>query len=125
MALDGITNHGEVSETNMFTVESSTAQDEFKRFTAYCSDTLTCALYGKNVTELWTNLIHQANNDPIPAPGCVESGACRQNVTGEDILFGLQNALVTKLSQKHGFANSQAGTTTEKLYPKHSPGTQL
>jgi hypothetical protein len=90
MALDSNVDHAQ-SETNMFVAEGSTAEDEFKRFAQYCgNEEPACALYGKNVSALWNQLVDQANITPIPAPGCVESSDCRPTVTGEDLLFGLE-----------------------------------
>lgn len=95
MALDGITDHA-TTETNMWVTESSTAEDEFKRFALYCSTNSTCPLYGQNVTDVFIKLIDQAAIEPIPAPGCIESKACQPNVTNEDILFIVQPGLVFK-----------------------------
>lgn len=101
MALDSNVDHAQ-SETNMFVAEGSTAEDEFKRFAQYCgNEEPTCALYGKNFTALWNQLVDQANASPIPAPGCAQSGNCRLNVTGEDLLFGLEPQEEQKFSN-HG-----------------------
>jgi len=90
MALDSNVDHTQ-SETNTFVAEGSTAEDEFKRFAQYCgNEEPTCALYGKNFSALWNQLIDQANSTPIPAPGCIKTGDCRPTVTGNDILFGLE-----------------------------------
>ena len=94
MALDGILDHSG-SDSNRLAVEAAAAEDAFKRFAQWCSETSTCALYGKNVTDLWIKLVAQANIEPIAAPGC-SSGRCRLNVTGEDILFGLQAQMIFK-----------------------------
>ncbi|CZR64585.1 uncharacterized protein PAC_14483 [Phialocephala subalpina] len=93
MVLVANADHG-VTETSMFVTESSTAEDEFKRFALYCSTTPECALYGKNATDLFLELIDQASTAPIPALGCTGNGDCRTNVTSEDILFIVQNFLV-------------------------------
>lgn len=90
MALDSNVDHAQ-SETNMFVAEGSTAEDELKRFAQYCgNEEPKCALYGKDVSALWTQLVDQANASLIPAPDCVESGDCRPTVTGNDLLFGLE-----------------------------------
>jgi pimeloyl-ACP methyl ester carboxylesterase len=95
MVLDGNVDHG-TTETNMWVVESSTAEDEFKRFASYCGTNSKCPLYGQNVTDVFIKLIDQAAIEPIPAPGCITSSQCQPNVTNEDILFGLEQFLVFK-----------------------------
>lgn len=97
MVLDGNVDHG-TTETNFFVVESSTAEDEFKRFAAYCSTTSTCPLYGQNVTNIFVKLIDSASIEPIPAPGCEITNECRSNITNEDILFSVQPHLTFKQS---------------------------
>lgn len=100
MALDSNVDHAQ-SETNMFVAEGSTAEDEFKRFAQYCgNEEPSCSLFGQNISAVWNHLIDSANANPIPAPGCVTSGACRPTVTGEDILFGLEANVESKSGKR-------------------------
>ncbi len=95
MALDAILDHSMPGIATLI-AESSTYETEMRAFASWCASTPDCAIHDRNVTELFTSLISQANTSPIPAPGCVQSGTCHPNVTGEDILFSAQPMLVFK-----------------------------
>ncbi|KAF2490106.1 hypothetical protein BU16DRAFT_553292 [Lophium mytilinum] len=94
LALDAITDHSQ-SETSTLVTEASTYADALGRFLEWCEDTPDCAI-GKNATRVFDEFLEKADKTPVPAPGCVESGACRANVTGEELRFAVQELLAFK-----------------------------
>ena len=62
----------------------------------WCSQEPDCALNGRDVTAFFDDLVQRADQDPIPAPRCVELGYCRPTVTGEDIRFNMQGLILIK-----------------------------
>jgi pimeloyl-ACP methyl ester carboxylesterase len=99
IALDAIVNHNE-SGAVTFAIEASTYERELDRFAEWCNNSTDCALHGENVTSIFDTLISNATKKAIPAPGCEGGGPsyapCRQNVTGEEILFAVQQLLTFK-----------------------------
>lgn len=95
MALDGALDHSQ-SETTVHFVEAIANEQVFGRFAAWCAETKECALNGRDVLEEFDALVKQADEKPIPAPGCVKSGECRATVTGDDIRFNVQGKLLFK-----------------------------
>jgi pimeloyl-ACP methyl ester carboxylesterase len=99
MALDGAFDHSQ-SEDAWHLTEVHSVEDSFMRFSQWCSETKECALYGKDIPAEYDKLIQQANQNPIPAKLCAETGACRATVTGDDIL----KIFFASLISKDGFA---------------------
>ena len=96
IVLDGNVDHSQ-STLSTFEAESATYEAELTRFISWCESNTTCALNGKNVTKVWTDLVDSAFAQPIPAPGCKDPAAgCKTTVHGGDILFGAQGFLVWK-----------------------------
>lgn len=93
MVLDGNMDHSQ-SETSTLVGESSTYEIVLGRFADWCSRNSTCALYERDVLQLFDHLVATAAKSPIPAPACKVSGACRSNVTGEEIRTNAQNYLL-------------------------------
>ncbi|PWY81509.1 alpha/beta-hydrolase [Aspergillus sclerotioniger CBS 115572] len=95
MALDGNMDHNEAC-TYSLVVPSSAYETELVRFGSWCAWNSSCALHGTDVLQLFDNLTAQADHHPIPAPGCNISGACRSDVTGEELRDNLRDWLSFK-----------------------------
>ncbi|ETN37857.1 uncharacterized protein HMPREF1541_07480 [Cyphellophora europaea CBS 101466] len=91
LALDGITDHAQ-SATDTFVTEVSTYERSFERFAEWCDENEDCALHGEDVQEILVRLVDEANDNPIPAPGC-DDKVCRSNMNGYEILQVTQNGL--------------------------------
>src|SRR5690348_6705886 len=81
LALDGALAHS-LPPLTLFKDESHAYEDSLNRFFDWCAQTTSCALHGRNVARLFDTLVASADRHPIPAPACVQSGACRPSVTG-------------------------------------------
>ena len=92
VVLDRNLDHSQ-SLTAALVTETTTYETKLEHFFSWCSESKDCLLHGQNVTQIFVSLVVQADKDPIPAPGCYSSGACRPRVTGEDILFNRQPML--------------------------------
>ncbi|CRG86140.1 hypothetical protein PISL3812_03143 [Talaromyces islandicus] len=93
MVLDGNMDHSQ-SETSTLVGESNTYETVLHRFAEWCTKNSTCALYERDVLQIFDDLVATAAKSPIPAPACQVSGACRSNVTAEEILLNVQNYLL-------------------------------
>ena len=91
MALDGIVDHTQ-SETVTLNEEASTYEMTLARFFAWCNTTSTCTLHGQDAAGVYESIIHNAEEEAIPAPSC--SSHCRSDVTGEEIRSNIQNLLL-------------------------------
>jgi pimeloyl-ACP methyl ester carboxylesterase len=97
MALDGALDHSQ-SENTFHFVEVKAYELVLERFAAWCKATADCALTGKEVLKEFDALVKKADAEPIPAPDCVKSGACRPTVTGDDIRSAVQEGLLSTQS---------------------------
>lgn len=88
-----------LDEVSNLVTESTAYETELVRFADWCFANSSCALHGKDVLGLFDEIVSTANKSPIPAPGCAVSGACRSNVTGEEIRFNVQEFLLFKEPQ--------------------------
>ncbi|HMJ34996.1 MAG TPA: alpha/beta hydrolase [Baekduia sp.] len=94
MALDGISNHS-TSINTLFSDAAASYEDTLNRFAAWCSQTSSCALNGRDVLGLFDSLVQQADQQPIPAPECAD-GSCRPAVTGGELRMNAFNMLLVK-----------------------------
>ena len=94
MALDAIANHSSSLNT-IFSDSAAAYEDTFNRFAAWCAQTATCALHGRDVPALFDALVARADQQPIPAPACAD-GTCRPTVTGGEIRMNAFNWLLVK-----------------------------
>src|SRR3954447_7639839 len=83
MALDAIANHS-VSVNTLFADAAATYEDTLNRFAAWCVQTSSCPLHGRDVLALFDSVVQRADQQPIPASECAD-GHCRPTVTGGDI----------------------------------------
>jgi pimeloyl-ACP methyl ester carboxylesterase len=97
MVLDGALDHAQHGLA-MLDNEARAHEKELERFAQWCAETEDCALHGQDALEVYDEVIATADAQPIPAPLCVESGACRPEATGEDIQFLVQGLLMFKHS---------------------------
>jgi pimeloyl-ACP methyl ester carboxylesterase len=93
MALDGALDHSQ-SENTFHFVEVKAYEQVLERFAAWCGASSDCVLNGKDVLKEFDALVKKADAEPIPAPDCVTSGACRPTVTGDDIRSAVQGNLL-------------------------------
>jgi pimeloyl-ACP methyl ester carboxylesterase len=93
MALDGALDHGQRALA-MLDNEARAYDTALERFAAWCDETEPCALHGQDVLAVYDELVVAADETPIPAPHCAETGACREEATGEDIRFAVQGLLL-------------------------------
>ena len=92
LALDGALDHS-LRPVTLFRDEVRAYADAFDRFVAWCARTTDCALHGRDVAGLFDRLLATAARTPIPAPQCAQ-GACRTEVTAEDVRFNTQGLLL-------------------------------
>lgn len=94
MALDGALAYP-LSPTTMLADEALAYRDAFGRFADWCAETADCALHGEDAAAVFAQLAARADAAPIPAPGCAAGGACRAEVSGDDLRLNAQQFLLT------------------------------
>ena len=94
IALDGILDHS-IPIGALFADDAVAYEDTFNRFAAWCAQTADCALHGRDVGALFDRLVEQADQRPIPVPGC-PAAPCPAPVTGGDIRLNAYNLLLFK-----------------------------
>ena len=94
MALDAIANHSS-SVNTIFSDAAATYEDTLERFAAWCAQTSSCPLHGRDVLALFDSVVQRADQQPIPAPKCAD-GSCRPTVTGGEIRMQALFLLVMK-----------------------------
>ena len=94
MALDAIANHS-VSVNTLFADAAATYEDTLNRFAAWCAQTSSCPLHGRDVLALFDSVVQRADQQPIPAPECAD-GRCRPTVTGGEIRMNALFLLLAK-----------------------------
>jgi pimeloyl-ACP methyl ester carboxylesterase len=94
MALDAIANHS-VSVNALFADAAAAYEDALNRFAAWCAQTSSCPLHGRDVLALFDSVVQRADQQPIPAPDCAD-GSCRPTVTGGEIRLQALFQLVIK-----------------------------
>lgn len=120
MVLDGVDDH---SASEIYTVlgETGAYERELVRFFDWCQSNTTCALYGQDIASIYDNLVAQAEQSPIPAPGCLASadtisaGTCFPNVTGQDLRFNPQGLGLLTYKEPNQFSPGGWGTLGEAL----------
>ena len=83
LALDGALDPS-LSQPIMLANEASAAEDVFDRWAAWCQGAPSCPLHGRDVTQVYDDLIAAANRSPIPAPSVGQPG---HRVSGEEIQY--------------------------------------
>jgi pimeloyl-ACP methyl ester carboxylesterase len=87
MVLDAVVDHS-LSETYSMVEGGKTYEFTLNKFFSWCNTTLDCALHSKDIASIFDKLVEDGDKNPIPAPECKSqgAGACRADVTGEEIL---------------------------------------
>lgn len=97
MALDGVVSHNQ-SNTDLIVTEASAYEQGVVRFAKWCDNSTECALHGRDVGKLFEQLVSNTASEAIAAPGCADAmmswAPCYQNITGEEILFIVQQLLL-------------------------------
>ena len=110
IVLDGNVDHSQ-SETSALHAESTTYEDTLNKFFNWCNTSATaeeCPFQKQDLPRLFENLIAEAEQHPIPAPGCGENGSnCSPQVSDKDILYNVQPMLVF-VAPITGYANGWA-----------------
>jgi pimeloyl-ACP methyl ester carboxylesterase len=91
IALDGILQHSQYEATNLF-VDTSSYELTLTHFFEWARTSVSSALQGQSVNQLWTSLLDNATSTPIPALSCNGTN-CRPDVNAEEILFKVQGYL--------------------------------
>ncbi len=94
MALDAIANHS-TSVNTLFADAAATYEDTLNRFAAWCAQTSSCPLHGRDVLTLFDSVVQRADRQPIPARECA-GGGCRPTVTGGEIRMNALFLLLAK-----------------------------
>jgi hypothetical protein len=94
MALDAIANHS-VSVNTLFSDAAAAYEDTLNRFAAWCAQTSSCPLHGRDVLALFDSVVQRADQQPITAPECAD-GSCRPTVTGGEIRMDALFLLLAK-----------------------------
>ncbi|PHH92347.1 hypothetical protein CDD83_7725 [Cordyceps sp. RAO-2017] len=100
MVLDGVLDHSQNDIDGLMT-ETVTLENSFDRFCSWCNGTSRCVFHGQNLPAIFDAMVNQANEKPIPAPGCrsvheATAGggqACRSDVTGYELISNMQSSL--------------------------------
>lgn len=108
MALDGILDHTQ-SETITLNDKSTTCQMTLNQFFAWCNTTSSRTLHDQDPAGVYESAIRTADENPISAPSCISlgDGACRSDVTSEEVRFNLQILLL--------FQTATAGSAGREL----------
>ena len=120
MVLDGNVDHS-LSETSALHAESSTYEDALNQFFLWCNTIATleeCPLKGRDLPNVFDQLVATANKSPIPALECSgnASSPCRPDVNGEDIRTNIQgNGYLAFVPALTGVPNSGWATLAGAL----------
>lgn len=91
LALDGVLQHSQSEAANILT-EISAYSLGLTHFFDWAGKNESSALKYQDVEALWTSLLKNATETPIPAPSC-NGTDCRTDVNAEEILFNAQHFL--------------------------------
>ena len=94
LVLDGNVDHFQ-TETSAMVTEAETYETEFVRFADWCASTTDCPLYGKDILQMFDQMMKNCTESPLSAPGC-DDVQCRLYVTSEELRINLQTWLVYK-----------------------------
>ncbi|MEV8440645.1 alpha/beta hydrolase [Actinosynnema sp. NPDC051121] len=69
MYLDSVLDHTTRSWMDWLVPRARTAERNMARFAEWCGGEVTCALHGRDVLEVWDEVVERAAREPIPAGG--------------------------------------------------------
>ena len=64
MVVDGTGDHGGDFERAQYALAADNVV-RWQRFTSWCVENTSCALYGQNVAKLWQGIVAKANREPL------------------------------------------------------------
>lgn len=111
MVLDGDVDHSETAAATLY-IPSATYENSLDRFFDWCASNATaCGFVGDDLPKMFDDLMIAANQEPIPAPGCLPdantalAGGCEPTAAGTDMLINIQAFLTFKYSLLNGTIN--------------------
>ncbi|MCO1580897.1 alpha/beta hydrolase [Crossiella sp. SN42] len=72
--LDSVYDHTNRSQRDWVSSRAEVAERNLHRFGDWCARTPDCALHGRDLVKVWTDLVARAERQPIPAPGAKFGG---------------------------------------------------
>ncbi|KAK5991722.1 Serine protease Hip1-like protein [Cladobotryum mycophilum] len=123
MILDGVLDHS-ATEVPSLVTETTTIENTLNEFFKWCNTTSDCAFHGQDLPAIFDTLIDNANKKPIPAPQCLppdeaaKQGApsCRSDVTGYELLAGVQGSLIFPTGLVNGYSWVNVSQDLHKAY---------
>ncbi|KAJ8131965.1 hypothetical protein O1611_g1661 [Lasiodiplodia mahajangana] len=110
MAIQGIVDHSEAATTAVQTM-SSGYEATMHKFFDWCQTNETCALHGQDPRAVLDSVVAAAHENPIPAPGCLQTGpgACFADVSDEELLTNAQVLLAAAPPKLSGWSSLAKG----------------
>ncbi|GAA2823043.1 alpha/beta hydrolase [Crossiella cryophila] len=72
--LDSVYDHTNRSQRDWVASRAAVTERNLHRFAQWCDRTPSCALHGRDLVRVWTELVARAEQQPIPAPSAVHGG---------------------------------------------------
>lgn len=94
MVLDGLVDHFQPEVSALMSM-SITYDASLRRFFEWCENDQECALHGRNVSQIWTEILDQADKGNLTVPGC-DNVKCFITVTAEDVISRVQDFMAFK-----------------------------
>jgi pimeloyl-ACP methyl ester carboxylesterase len=98
MVLDGMLQHSQTESSNIL-IESTAYAAELEAFFAWAGTNESSPLKGQDVEKLWYNILKNATDTPIPAPGC-DDVSCRMDVNEEEIRLNAQGLILSPITSR-------------------------
>ncbi|KAI1144773.1 Alpha/Beta hydrolase protein [Nemania diffusa] len=110
MAIQGIVDHSEAASTAVQTM-STGYEVTMNKFFDWCQTNETCALHGQDPRVVLDSVVAKAHENPIPAPGCLQTGpgACFADVSDEELLTNAQVFLAAAPPKLLGWSSLAKG----------------
>ncbi|KAI0118336.1 Alpha/Beta hydrolase protein [Nemania sp. FL0031] len=110
MAIQGIVDHSEAATTAVQTM-STGYEATMHKFFDWCQANETCALHGQDPRAVLESVVAKAHENPIPAPGCLQTGpgACFADVSDEELLTNAQVLLASAPPKLSGWSSLARG----------------
>ncbi|KAH9875399.1 hypothetical protein J1614_004891 [Plenodomus biglobosus] len=104
LALDGILLHSQNEASNLI-IEATAYEMGMKHFFDWAGTNDLSVLKGRDVAAVWTALLANATEKPLPALSC-NNTECQSEVTTEDLLFNAHRFLTVSGARKPGVGGS-------------------
>lgn len=125
MVLDGCVSHSQ-DQVSTFMTESLSYESTLNQFFQWCNSTTSCAFHGHDLPTIFDSLIDQADQVPVAAPGCTgETGSCRTDATGYEILTNVQDSLAYQNSTILASLQTWSSLSEALLAAVHGNATAL